>query len=914
MPPLTAITPPSLYRILANTLVATVVVVMALHSLYLYSATEQKQIAAIKQSARLSLTSLQHNLLMPMESYAPHEYATLLQTELDQRGHFALIVEDEKMGRILGNAPYISGKIRTTAGMIIDYDPQDPNQNEQLARCYYSQSTPITTATGERIGRITLYITDEVFQQELSQLLLHNLTMTVIMALLLIFTLFGAIRRFVLRPLSEMVTLLDHSDQGGIPLHPIPPQHYREIAILATSMNTLLESVKESTAALKQQHDQLQQERDRFQLAIEGSQDGLWDWDMQTNRIFFSKRWKEMLGYSEEEIGDSLTEWSSRVHPDDAPQTMAAVKDYLEGRVGAYENRHRIQCKDGRWLWIMDRGKALFNEAHQPLRMVGFHTDITHDIEQQQEAESANRAKSIFLATMSHEIRTPMTGVLGMAELLSETPLNPEQQQQVKAILDSGRNLLVILNDILDFSKISSGKMSLESHPFNLLDLLEQTTHLLRAVAVEKGLTLTTHHQISESGCSPLFLGDSTRLRQILTNLISNAVKFTHQGGVAIQIRTQQITADQATLQFAVQDSGIGLSPEQQQRLFNPFVQADQATTRQYGGSGLGLSISQSLVQLMGGTIEVVSALGQGSTFSFTLTLPFSTAPLLPPPIDRANEPPRLSGHLLVVDDAPTNLLVIQGMLGRLEGITITTATNGSEAVAAWQAGKFDLILMDCRMPVMDGYAASRAIRSQEQTGEHIPIIALTANASTEDRQLCLDAGMDSVLTKPFQKETLFALLKPLLSPPTQATAAAMLPAPQPSADSNPTLAAVLDLSRIDQLYTDLDEITESVIQSALTSTEKLIHQLATTPHFSSEELTRTLHSIKSSAATVGAKALHQLAQQLEAASRQGQLGEIALHTETLHHHWQSAQNALNSPELCQHLQQLSDEHNRTPF
>ena len=361
----------------------------------------------------------------------------------------------------------------------------------------------------------------------------------------------------------------------------------------------------------------------------------------------------------------------------------------------------------------------------------------------------ANAAKSQFLASMSHEIRTPMNGVLGLAQLLEQEPLTDDQMNLVKLINNSGKTLLGIINDILDFSKIEAGQLAIEQHPFHLKDTLESVTSLLGVTAHKKGLVLRHEQPSSLTG---RLLGDALRIEQILLNLGSNAVKFTEQGEVVVRVMPLAMTDQTVRLRFEVQDTGIGLSPEAIEKLFQPFTQADGSITRRFGGTGLGLSISKRLVELMGGTIGVDSTLGQGSTFWFEL--PFDRVAEAAVTEATAAQPagPALQGlRLLVVDDSAINLLVAERALKQL-GADVTTAKNGQQALDCLTAHPegFDLVLMDIQMPVMDGLAATRAIREELQL-KHLPVIALTAGVLPEERQSALEAGVNDFLPKPFE-------------------------------------------------------------------------------------------------------------------------------------------------------------------
>ncbi|MCH7868131.1 MAG: response regulator [Myxococcales bacterium] len=378
--------------------------------------------------------------------------------------------------------------------------------------------------------------------------------------------------------------------------------------------------------------------------------------------------------------------------------------------------------------------------------------------ELREQADIANRMKSEFLANMSHEIRTPLNGVLGLAESLAEIEDRPEQKADLDTIVDSGKSLLAILNDILDYSKMEAGFINLEVRDFDPVQTLHDVASLFERQASSKGIDFSL--DLPDEGSHCLVRGDGTRLQQILCNLLSNALKFTREGTVTIQFRQEALADDLVRMSFQVSDSGVGIEAEALSHIFERFTQADGSTTRKFGGTGLGLAITQGLVELMGGEISAESVPGRGTTFTIDLTMgrgqasPDVAAELQ---TDRMHE--KVDGlRVLVVDDNTVNQTVARRILERWN-CRVDTADDGREALEFVKRVRFDVVLMDCMMPVLDGYGATRAIRKLPSPTCDVPIIALTANAMAEDHDLCFEAGMGGVVTKPISKDDLLISL-----------------------------------------------------------------------------------------------------------------------------------------------------------
>jgi len=826
-------------------------------------------------------------------------------------------------------------------------------------------------------------------------------------ALLIALWLSARLQRTVSDPVLELANamrVITAKDTYGIR---VPARGRDEIGALFGAFNHMLEQIELRDRKVASVSE-------RLNLALEVAGLALWDWDIARERIYLSGRWAAIIGAPPAETQTTLHALAQATHAEDLERVDKQLEDTVKGVANTFDAEYRFRACSGEWLWLHSRGKVTERDADgRALRMIGTHADVTRRKGDEEElinakaaAEQASLAKSQFLANMSHEIRTPMNGMLGMSELLLNTELSERQRRLAETAHQSGTALLGIINNILDFSKIEAGKLELERLDFDLRRIMDEVVGLYAESAQAKGVEMILH---VEETVPPALRGDPGRLRQILTNLIGNAIKFTNQGEVIVRAGLVRNGGSHAVLRFQVGDTGVGIEPDVQARIFDAFSQADGGTTRKYGGTGLGLAICKQLVSLFGGGIGVSSQPGRGSTFWFTA--PFEkqsdAEPYAPPRAaslrnlrvlvvddNAANRDilcdqltamgmradsaaggqealgtlygaagrdpyriavldmhmpgmdglelahlirrdPRLEGvellmlssighdlqaqiprelrvrrwltkpvsqrqlrdclveftkaetpasgpppepaharahsgrslHVLVVEDNPVNQAVAMEMLAAL-GCTCRLAANGFEALEAIAQDPYNVVLMDCQMPEMDGFEATRVLRARETASgaPRLPVIALTAHAMKSDWEQCVAAGMDGYLAKPYGQQQLEAIIRQHVE--HQPEEAAPRPVTVPDA-----VAGGLDRDALDNIRA-LDKsggsaVLHRVIGIYLKSAPKLVHAMrGAADAGDAAALGNAAHSLKSSSLNVGAAKLGALCREIEVAAQ----------------------------------------------
>ena len=634
-----------------------------------------------------------------------------------------------------------------------------------------------------------------------------------------------------------------------------------------------------------------------------------WTADGRMRFEFLSRGVKGMFGIDREAALRDPSLTLGTVVEEDKPGLLAAIRRAAE-TLSLHRHDYRVRQADGAIKWVRTSA-SLRKEPDGSVLASGYWTDITEQKrleralqESKVAAETANRAKSTFLATMSHEVRTPMNGVLGMLELLSLTTLDAEQRTTLEIVHESGKSLLRIIDDILDFSKIEAGKLEVCPEVVSIKEVIEGVRNIYAGNASSMGLLIKLS---VDSHISPAVLVDPLRLRQILNNFVSNALKFTSQGTIEIKAALIERADGEDRVRFSVKDTGIGISAENQQQLFRPFSQVEGATARRFGGTGLGLVICRRLAEMMGGSIEMVSELGKGTTMILTLSLPTADPKDLPktepagtrdllstttrmrrmaPSVAQAEAEGTL---MLLVDDHSTNRLLLMRQVHAL-GYAAESAENGVEALDKWKSGRFGIVITDCNMPEMDGYELARSIRKLESvnSGKRIPIIACTAKALGGEAETCFAAGMDDYLAKPVEmKELLKKLDQWLLIPEAGAVpsekSGKRSDAPAPGTDR----AAPLDRSVLAAISGgDAAAERDILIDFRRVNDEDAAMLKQAVRNSDIPQVTRATHRIKGASKMVGAMGLASVCERIELASRANDWTTVEANMAAFHQEW----------------------------
>jgi len=694
--------------------------------------------------------------------------------------------------------------------------------------------------------------------------------------------------------------------------------------ILKTIQRVTLSSRKNYSIALSyiaKRQRALAAEHQRLTLILQGTRAGTWEWHIPSGTLIVNPIWAELIGYTCAELAPITIDTRDRLcHPNDLKISSELLQRHFSGETPFYDCDFRMKHKDGRWLWLHDRGEVVTRSANgQPTIMFGTHIDISKrkQIEDQLresnrcllasltqtkamalKAEKASQAKSEFLANMSHEIRTPMNAVIGLTGLLLDTPLTDLQRHYANTVRSNGESLLCLINDILDFSKIEAGRLELEVIEFDLAQLLVDFAPAPNLKASGKGLHFSHH---LAPGVRTRLRGDPGRLRQILINLTDNAIKFTRVGQISLAISPEEETETHASLRFAIRDTGIGIVQEIQTLLFQDFSQLDTSTTRKYGGTGLGLAISKKLAELMGGKIGLNSEEGHGSEFWFTARFEKSNQP------ETSSQPLRQpsgtdvgivphTGRILLVDDSTTNQEVAAGILKKLGYPNIEFASNGVEALHALTFDTYQLVFMDVQMPGMDGLEATRRLRQPGTCplNTRVPVIGMTAHAMQGDRENALAEGMSDYVTKPVMPQRLKAVLQKWL-PASPSTAAAEPRAKSSSPQTSLKALPALDLTTLLERMMGDRELIRAVTKNFKEETPGYIAALqdcrarADLPGVASQA-----HALKGSAANLNGDALSELARKIEIAAKAGDRAALASLVQELHTQFARLCAALN--------------------
>ncbi|HEX5344906.1 MAG TPA: ATP-binding protein [Duganella sp.] len=738
------------------TLTAVVTLVLTTFALYFYQVERAQRWEQLHKTLANSADELAAAVALPAWNFDETQIITIMKSGLSNRDLYASAVTP-----VASSRPFILTRNEQQQLVPSGRLPSDPE--------LLSEQRPIV-AGGQNIGTITVYASPAVLIEQLRQRLYTIAGLIFVLDVTLVLSLYLLLWQLILKPLTNIERYAASVKAGQNPGASPPRDWY------TGELKTLNASIREMVRLMESRYVAMHASEERLQIASSAAAIGIWDWNIATDEMVWDEQMYRLHGLEGRKLEKPFDTWREMIHPDDAIPTEMLLQQALKG-TAEFDVEFRIIWPDGS-LHYLKADAMIFRDADgQPMRMVGVNYDVTasrtaeaelrrHRIHLEElvaertnalsvavrQAQGANRAKSTFLANMSHELRTPLNSVIGFSRLMADSKnMLPEEKRNLAIIHRSGQHLLTLINDILELSKIEAGRAVLQTEVVNLNDMLQEVMDMVSMRAGQTGVELV----LDSVGLPASARVDGTKLRQVLLNLMSNAVKFTDQGKVTLRVRGASRNG-QCELAFAVIDNGPGIAEEDQARIFEPFIQADGPGAKE--GTGLGLTISREFVQLMGGTLTLQSVLGGGATFSFTLAVQVTDEAPATGEDEVTPLEPQQRRRILVADDNADGCTLLESLLKPL-GFEVAVVGDGAQALAMVDVWQPDLVFMDWRMPALDGLSATRQIRANRD-GPQPRIVMLTASAFAEEREEALNAGADEFMRKPVEQEQLYAVLE----------------------------------------------------------------------------------------------------------------------------------------------------------
>ncbi len=771
----------SIVLIVSTALAGLVTVVLAAFAMLSYNAESNERWRELHRELEASADQLTAAVALPAWNFDDHQIIAIVRASLSNRDLYGCTVtlSNGMQFVFLRNA---RGDIERAS------TPPDLPALRTAVRTI--------TVGGRAVGSVKMYVTPEYVLQTLQQRRMELTVAIVALDITLVSGLSLLLWYLVLKPLKEVGRYAAAVKAGGNGAAAPPARTF------FGELETLNESILEMVDLLDRRYRAMQASEERLAIATDAANIGIWDWDARTGRLVWDREMHRQYGTAPDAFGNTQASWESRLVPEDLDRVNRLIDAVRRGE-REYRTEFRIRWPDGQIRYIKAAGRPFRGGDGELLRMVGVNYDITeikmaeHELRRHRnhleelvdartealsvavtEAKAASRAKSVFLATMSHELRTPLHSVIGFSRLLADShTMTDEEKRHLAVIHRSGQHLLTLINDLLELSKIEAGRITLQAQVVDVESLLREVMDMLGARARQAGLAMT----LDCAGLPHTIRIDGARLRQVLLNLVSNAVKFADRGSVALVARASPLADNRHALTLAVRDTGRGIAREDQQRIFEPFVQADHSGSSE--GTGLGLTISREFVRMMGGALEVESEPGNGAEFRFTIEVEgASAAPREPASVVQALEPAQRGRRILVADDNADSRHLIDSLLSPL-GFMVELAADGAGALAAMKRCPPALVIVDWRMPGLDGLQVVRSIRAGG-AGPRPRVVMMTASAFEEERQQALDAGADAFLVKPIEQDQLFLVLEQQLGVRFRRRQRAPLARPRPLAET----------------------------------------------------------------------------------------------------------------------------------